>query len=103
MLEDMVTFLVHRGFEPDWILSRSLASIGALYSSAMRATYLERSEHFATTAETIIQVMDGKKSKMPLTKRLKQWAKIVEVPSDAPAEKTNDAAAFLGAFKRGFR
>jgi len=110
-MEDMVTFLVGFGFEPAYVLTLDFMSFNALYSSAMRATYISKSEDAQSLAAVVATFMGGAKKgeKDPMTRQLDTWETIIDQrpkaigAKDQPEKKKTKrgAAEFLADVAKG--
>lgn len=102
----MVTFLIRFGFAPRYVLSRDLITLDGLYGSALRCTYVGKSEDAWTMASAIGQAFKEKKKKGPLGELSKMWHKIISARDPSakgkPAPGTGNAADFLADYKSGF-
>lgn len=104
----MVTFLTRFGFPLRYTLSLDILSLDALFLSAMRCTYLDKSEDAVTTALVLAQAFGSHKGKGPLEERLKSWLRIIGARRAAKgevksAEGGSGAAEFIADFASGFR
>jgi hypothetical protein len=105
----MVTYLVHFGFPLRTVLATDIISLDGLFLSAMRCSYLDKSEDAVTTGLTLAQAFGSGKGKGPLTARLEGWRRIINARAAARGEVKSEAtgkpgaAEFMADFGRNFR
>lgn len=75
----MTTFLVRFGYSPRYVLSRDLITFNALYCSAMRCMYLDKSEDVMSMMAAVATCIGGgKKGKTMVDLTLEMWKPAIE-------------------------